>query len=1088
MRRVALLALLGLACAGPASAQIDARMLRFPDVSADQIAFVYAGDVWLVPREGGVAARLSTPAGEESFPRFSPDGTKLAFSGNYDGNTDIYVLPVTGGVPERLTHHPDPDRMLDWYPDGGSILYASMRASGKLRFSQLYRLPVTGGLATRLPVPYGEFGAISPDGGTLAYMPISRDFRTWKRYRGGMAPDIWLFDLADLTSERLTDSRANDGQPMWHGSTLYFLSDRDEHERANIWAADLQSGSLRQITHFTDFDVRFPSIGPSDIVFENGGRLWLLDLTTETPREVEVEVVTDRSTLRPRTENVSGLVAWADVSPTGRRAVLEARGEVFTVPAEHGVIRNLTRSAGVAERWPAWSPDGEQVAYFSDRSGEYRLVVRPADGSGSERSLTPVEPGFRYRPMWSPDSSKVVFIDSTKTIHLVDVAGGSDIAVDHTLWMNHGALEGFRVSWSPDSRYFAYSRGLDNRLDALFLYDTSTGERHQLTSGFYEASEPVFDPDGTYLYFLTDRTFDPLYSAFDNTWIYANPTRVMAVPLRADGVSPLAPRNDVEGGDEADEGVDAVDGDDAAKDGEKEADEDDASPAPVLVDLEGFERRAVALPPEAGRYTDLAAVPGKVLYRRLPNTGAVEESSPIVLYDLSEREEKTVLADADGFEVSADGKKLLVATDGAFAIVDAAPDQTIETPLDTAGLETTVDPRAEWRQIFTEAWRLERDFFYDPNLHGVDWDGMRSRYGALLDDVVTRWDLNFLIGELIGELNSSHAYRGGGDLEQPEHRDVGLLGVDWELADGAYRIAHIVRGAPWDSEVVSPLEAPGTDVSDGDWVLAVNGVPIDTAKDPWAAFEGLADRTVILTVNDRPTLDGAREVLVETLSDEHRLRNLEWIESKRRRVADATDGRVGYVYVPSTGLDGQSELYRMFRAQFMKEGLIVDERFNNGGQIPDRFVELLDRPLKNYWAVRTGKDWQWPPVAHHGPKTMLINGWSGSGGDLFPWYFRQAGLGPLVGTRTWGGLIGISGAPALIDGGRVTVPTFAFYTTDGEWAVEGVGVEPDIEVVDDPALMVDGGDPQLERAIQYVVEQLEESPPERPERPAYTVR
>lgn len=1068
-----------------AEAQIDARLLRQPDVSTTEIAFVYGGDIWIVDKDGGVANRLSTPKGEESFPRFSPDGASIAFTGNYDGNSDIYVMPVGGGLPTRLTHHPDRDRMLDWYPDGESILFATMMTSEKRRFNKLYRVSATGGLPAVLPVPYGEFGAISPDGATLAYMPLSRDFRTWKRYRGGTAPEIWLFGLSDHQARNLTANDANDGQPMWHGSTLYFLSDRDANMRANIWAYELDTGTVRQVTHFTDFDIHFPAIGPDDIVFENGGRLYVMDLATESPRPVEVEVVTDRASLRPHSVKVDQRITGGDISPSGKRAVLAARGEIFSLPAEHGVVRNLTRTSGIAERSPAWSPDGKTLAYFSDRSGEYELTVRPADGSGDETTLTSMGPGFRYEPMWSPDSKKVVFIDSEQVIRLLDVGTKTLTEIDSGLWMSHGPLSGFEVSWSADSRWFAYSRGLDNRQSAVFLYDTSGGVSHQVTAGFLESYGPVFDPEGEYLYYLSDRTFAPIYAEMDPTWIYANTTNIVAVPLRTDVSSPLAPRNDVEDNGEDDEangnGEEKPDNDSGDK-------EDEEKVESVKIDLEGFEARAVVLPPAADQYADLGAVKGKVLYRRDPRTGGDEDSSPLLYWDFKDREEKTILDNADGYAVSADGKKLLVLVDDSFAIIDVGPKEKMDTKLATSSMEMTVVPPEEWQQIYTDAWRLERDYFYDPNMHGVDWQAMRSRYGALLDDVITRWDLNFVIGELIAELNTSHSYRGGGDVERAERRGVGLLGVDWELADGAYRIKHIVTAAPWDTEVRSPLAEPGVDVSEGDWVLAVNGTPIDASKDPWAAFDGLAETAVILTVNDQPSLEGAREVLVETLGSEARLRNLAWIEGNRRKVDEASGGRIGYVYVPSTGRDGQTELYRMFRAQYNLDGLIIDERFNNGGQIPDRFVELLNRPVVSYWAVRSGRDAQTPTIGHNGAQVMLINAWSGSGGDAFPYYFRAAGLGPLIGTRTWGGLIGYSGQPGLIDGGRLTVPTFSFYNLDGEWDVEGYGVDPDIEVVDDPSLMLDGGDPQLDRAIAEVLKALEENPPVRPQRPEYPVR
>jgi tricorn protease len=1084
-----------LTAAAPLQAQIDARLLRQPTVSATQIAFVYGGDVWIVPKSGGTAQRLTTAKGEESFPRFSPDGVTVAFTGNYDGNEDLYTIPATGGSPRRLTHHPASDRMVAWYPDGRSLLIATSMTSEKDRFNKLYRVAAQGGLPEPLPLPYGEFGAISPDGKILAYTPSTLDFRTWKRYRGGWAQDIWLFDLEKRSARNLTHDESNNTQPMWHGSTLFFLSDRGANQRHNLWAYDLKTERFRQVTNFEAHDVTFPSIGPSEIVFENGGRLYLLDLATEQPREVKIQVVTDEATLRPRVARVGSHIQSGGISPTGKRAIFEARGEIFTVPAEHGVTLNLTQSSGAAERYPAWSPDGSTIAYWSDRTGEYELTLRPADGSGAERTVTRLGPGYRYQPYWSPDGKWIAFIDQAMRIQLLEVASGRVREIDQAHYYMHGALEGFAVSWSADSRWIAYSRDLPDRSEAVFIYDTREGKRHQVTSGFYSASQPAFDPAGEYLFFLTDRSFAPLYSNFENTWIYPNATVIAAVPLRTGVVSPLAPRNDVETVRVAAQGADAGKGaagkqpaTSAKGSGNGTGAATDGAPTPVQIDFADFERRVVILPAKPGNYTRLRALAGQVLYQRRPRTGASDEKSPIVLYDLKEREEKAVVDDARSFELSADGKKLLVWSKSGFSIIDAKPGQKLEKTLATANLETTVDPRAEWRQIFNDAWRFQRDFFYDPGMHGVDWPAMRERYGALLEGASTREDVNFVLGELIGELNASHTYRSGGDLEQAERRGVGLLGVDFSFENGAYRIKRIIDGAAWDSEVRSPLRRPGVNAREGDYLLAVNGTPLDPARDPWAAFQGLAGQTVSLTLNDRPTLEGARTVLVETLSGEGRLRNLAWIDANRRRVDEASGGRVGYIYVPDTGINGQNELVRQFYGQAEKEALIIDERFNSGGQIPDRFVELLNRPVTNYWAVRDGRDWQWPPVAHLGPKVMLINEWSGSGGDAFPFYFKQAGLGPLIGKRTWGGLIGISGAPTLVDGGSVTVPTFAIYSTAGEWIIEGHGVEPDIEVEADPARLSRGEDPQLERAIAESLRLLGQKPPVQPKRPAYPNR
>jgi tricorn protease len=1103
---------------------VDGRMMRYPNVSSNQIAFTYAGDIWVVPKTGGTATRLSSPRGEELFPRFSPDGTELAFTGDYDGNQDIYVMPVTGGVPRRLTHHGAPDRLLDWYPDGKSLLFATTMTSYKDRFSQLYKVPAEGGLPEKLPMPYGEFGAISPDGTQIAYTPISVDFRTWKRYRGGMNPDIWLFDLEKLTAQNLTKSPASESVPMWHEDLLYFLSDRDQLKRANLWVYEFKGKRFRQVTFFKDYDVHFPSIGPNDIVFEYAGQLYLFDLKTEKSTAVDIKVVTDLATLKPKLENVAGYIQDATISPTGKRALFEARGDIFSVPAEYGIVRNLTRSSGVAERYPAWSPDGKLLAYFSDRTGEYELTVRNADNTGDERVQTKLGAGFRYHPQWSPDSKKILWIDQAMKVYLYDLDTRTNQVIDQEMWMYHGALNGFHVSWSADSRWIAYGGDKDNRNSALVIYDVKQNQRHEVTSGFYDNDGPVFDPDGKYLYFVTGRSFSPTYGSLDNTWIYGNTRQLAVVPLRKEVASPLAPRNDEESDKDKDKEKkkdEEKKPDDKKSDGKKsdekkdsekpngnESKKDDAKPAassetkkddakapdkkedkkpkPVEIDFDGFEERVVILPPKAGNYSGLAAVSGKLLYRSAMRGS---ETTPLEYYDLEKRESKRIVDDADWFELSGNREKLLVRKGGGYSIIDVKEGQNLNKKLATSEFEATIDPQAEWRQIFMDAWRMERDYFYDPHLHGVDWELMRTRYLKLLDDAVTRWDVNFVLGELLGELNSSHTYRNGGDTERALERGVGYLGCDFMLTNGAYRIAKIIDGAPWDSEVRSPLLRPGlTNVHEGDYLLAVNGEALDTSKDPWAAFQGLADKPVMLTVNTNPSMKGAQEVLVQTLGSEARLRNLAWINENRLRAEKLSEGQIGYVYVPDTGQGGQNELVRQWRGQVTKPGLIIDERFNSGGQIPDRFIELLNRPLRNYYAVRDGRDWTWPDVAHFGPKAMLVNGWSGSGGDCFPFLFKEAKLGPVIGMRTWGGLIGITGAPTLVDGGSITVPTFGIYSREGRWIIEGHGVDPDIEVVDDPAAMAKGGDPQLERAVAEVLRSIRLNPPPKVARPIYPNR
>ncbi len=1073
--------------------QVDARMVQYPDVSATQIIFTYAGDLWLVPKTGGTAVRLSSPVGTEYFGKFSPDGKSIAYNANYDGTTSIFVIPAGGGNPVAVTNHGMADLLMDWYPDGESLLFSSSRESGKQRFSQFYKVSKNGGLPQKLPLAYGEFASISPDGKQIAFTPKTRVFRTWKRYRGGMAADIFTFDLQSFVSANISANDANDEIPMWHGNTIYFLSDRGAEKRANIWAYDLKSKQTRQITNFKDEDVYFPSLGPSDIVFTAGGKMYLLDLSTEKYKEVEVKVVTDAIALQPKPVKVKKYMASGSISPDGKRAVLEARGELFSLPAEHGFVKNLTQSSGFAERFPAWSPDGKMIAYWTDKKGEYELAVRDMEKGGAETILTNYGPGFRYKLFWSPDSKKIAFIDQTMRVRYYDFQTKKTTDMDKALYYFEGSLQGFSASWSPDSRWVAYTVDHSNGHQIICIYDTKEGKRHQVTSGFYSEQIPVFDPEGNYLYFSTNRNFQPVYSDFENSFIYPNTTHLAALCLRKDVASPLAARNDAVDLKKEDDKKkteeqksDDKKKDNNKKDGDKEADkkETDEKPVEVKIDFDDIESRIVVLPAKPGNMGTLAAVKGKIIYHRIPNTGSGEEAQPIIIYDLKEREEKTLLGDADFFEVAANGEKILVAKRDDVAILKVEPDQKMEKMLPTDDMEALIDPRAEWRQIFTDAWRFERDFFYDKNMHGLDWNAVREKYGKLLNEAVVRNDVNFLIGEMIGELNASHTYRGGGDMEQATRRPVGYLGVDWAVKNGKYQIAKIIRPATWETEVRSPLDQPGIDVKEGDYVLEVNGMKLSPEQDPWFYFAGLAGKTVELMVNRYEVADSAKQVIVTLLDDETRLRNLAWIESNRREVEKASSGKIGYIYVPSTGRDGQGELVRQFYAQFDKEGLIVDERWNNGGQIPDRFIELLNRQPLAFWAVRDGNTWQWPPVANFGTKVMLINGWSGSGGDAFPDYFRKSGTGKLIGTRAWGGLIGLSGSPDLIDGGGVTVPTFRMYDPDGKWFKEGHGVDPDIEVPEDPTALAKGTDPQLQRAIQEVMKGIQNQKPLIPARPA----
>ncbi|MFO0421024.1 MAG: PDZ domain-containing protein [Planctomycetota bacterium] len=1134
--RSALLPAAALALGAALAAQADAGadptrgLCRYPDVSQTEIVFVYANDLWVVPKAGGVARPVANPPGFEGSPRFSPDGKSIAFTARYDQGSDLYTLAVAGGVPHRVTHHPEAETLCDWSPDGARLVFGS-NLGGLSSADKLYTVAATGGLPTQLPVPYGQNGALDKAGEWLAYTLHATDSRTWKRYRGGMATDIWLVNLKTGASKRITDWEGTDTLPMWHGRKVYFLSDRGaaEGHALNVWSHDVDAGTTEQVSRFTGHDVRWPAIGPDDgsageIVLQHGDRIHVLDLGTKQARAVDIAVPGDRRSLRVATVDVAAMVNQASISPSGRRVAVVARGDIWSAPAEYGTPRNLTRTDGVCERSARWSPDGKSIAYFADATGEYELYTLPADGRSDGAPATPQQitrpvPGapsvFRTKIDWSPDAKAVVVQDKAGNLDLVTLADGTQVRID----TNSRAGQPIDVAFSHDSRWIAWSRGdVATEQSVIFLYDTKAADpvtaRTQVTSGFYADSEPTFDRKGEWLVFRSSRHFAPTMSQIDTTWVYDKTEVLMAVPLRADVKLPWLPKSDEEvaaaadaakadaAGAKPDGGKPAADGKDApapaagavgadaatavakvdgatdtpdavkAEPAKADAAKKDAG---IAIDLAGFEARAVQLPVAAGsigtfRFNDR----NELLYGR---------DDSLRLLDLADKAatEKTVVAGMN-FQMSADGKKLLLVGAAGLQIADASAGATGK-PIVTSPMLVAIDPRRERAQILADVWRIYRDCFYDAGMHGVDWPAIRRRYEAMLPAVVTREDLNYLLRELVAELNVGHAYIAApGDVENVASRSVGMLGVEFAAAtnaDGtpakAWRLAKFVTGAAFDHTARSPLQQHGLGVREGEYLLAVNGVPVDPARDPWACFLGLAAKPVTLTIGKQPVFDkDARDVVVTPIASEVELHDRAWIEQKRRRVDELSGGKVGYVYVPNTGIDGQNELVRQFHGQRTKPALLIDDRWNGGGQIPHRFIELLDRPITNYWAQRLGDGTAWPSDGHRGPKAMLINGMAGSGGDMFPWLFRHAGLGPLVGTRTWGGLVGYSDDTVLtlVDNGAVTVPSFAFYETDGTWGVEGHGVDPDVEVLDDPALMRDGGDPQLEKAVELLLQDL----------------
>ncbi len=1048
--------------------QISAKLMRYVDVSDSQITFVYGGDIWVAPKSGGLAVKVTSSPGEESWPRFSPDGQHIAYSASYNGNEDVYVMPAAGGIPTRVTYNSFSDRMVDWHPDGEHLLFASRREMGQRSSREFFLVSKEGGPPEKLAVPYGELASYSPDGNKLAYITKITENYPFKRYRGGLASDVLVFDLQNNTAEKITDNPAIDGKPAWAGDKIYFLSDQGPNMRLNVWAYDTRSEISEQLTEFTDFDISFLSAGPQELVFEAGGILYLMDLDSEEYRQVDIEVVSDLSTEMPRTEDVSKNIRGMTGAPGGKRVVFEARGELFNVPATEGYTRNLTQSSGAFDRDPAWSPDGRHIAYWSDQSGEYEIHLQPTNG-GEPRQLTTRGKGYGYTLYWSPDSKKLAFIDEENDISVVDVENGETTVAGNTEWnIGHGARSGYPIAWSPDSRWIAFTKGLENANYAVFLYDAENDELHQATSGFYQDSYPVFSADGKYLFYLTDRNFSAVYSDMnDGTWVYPNATQIASVALMPDAPSLLHPKNDAVEMEEEKEDKDEKEEDEA----EEEEDDEEG----VEINFESFESRIVLLPPKAGNIGALMPFEGKLVYLRFPNSGSGENGASLMLYDLKEREEQPVIENVQAAVVTADGKAILVRSQGKYGIIKPAPKQKIEKPVPTDGLVMDLIPKEEWRQIFNDTWRRHRDFFYDPNMHGLDWKALRERYGALLDDARTRWDVSNLQSNLAAELSAGHTYTFGGDTEEVKSRQTGFLGINWEQNDGKYRIARIVCPAAWDTEVRSPFDQTGVDVQVGDYILAVNGMILDPDKDPYAAFEGLPGETVALEISRSGDEADSRELVVKTLtqSEEARLRYLEWIEDNRKMVDELSDGKLGYIYMSNTAGRGQLELVRMFYGQLHKEGFIIDERFNGGGQLADRFMELLQRPVVYNLHWRHGRDHTWPVKTNTGPMGMLINGWAGSGGDGLPWAFQELEAGPIVGERTLGILVGPATGHQLIDGGGITVPGARLYDNDGHWFWEGEGVSPDYEVWDDPNLLVKGRDPQMEKVVEEVLKLLE---------------
>ena len=1083
------IALLAGMLAAPAAAE-ECLLLRYPDIHGDKIVFVYGGDVWTVSSEGGMASRLTTFEGMESLPKFSTKGDTIAFTASYDGNTDVYTMPLTGGAPKRMTYHPGSDVIVDWNPAGDEILFMSSRESHSGRYVKLFAVENEGGLPEALPMPRAAIGCYSPDGKRIAYNRITRESRHWKRYRGGMAQDLWIFDFDTESAEKITDFDGTDCFPMWtEADKLYFVSDRTH--AANIFCYDLKTKKVRQITHHEEFDVKWPSMGPGAIVYQNGGALHVLDLKTETTKRISVDLRSDRILTRPYIGDVSRYIQSYGLSPTAQRVVVGARGEIFTVPKKEGQSRNLTESTESREIFPAWSPDGKWIAYLSDRTGEYELYLKAHDGSGEAKQITSNGNCYRYQPLWSPDGKKLLFSDKNLVLSYVDIDRKVTVVVDKS---DYADINDY--SWSPDGRWITYSKVADaNGNASIFIYSMDKARIYRVTSSIYQDGSPVFDPNGKYLYFISSRTFIPSFSDFEPAYNFQNTSRVYLVTLKKDVPSPFAPRSDEEKGP----------GGTYLEDDEYLFAKDAGPQAPIEIDFDGIENRTVVFPFAPGLYFGLDAREDKLYYVSVSSSAlaalmggaGAPPGISLNLYDMKRRENRTIMSNVSGYDLSLDGRKVLYSMGRSYGIIEL-PEKTKdwktfrpgEGLVDTSGLTARIDPRHEWKQIFDEAWRIERDFFYDPGMHGVDWKAMKARYAKFLPHVSTRDDLNYVIGELIAELCCGHAYVNGGDMRVSGPRvSVGVLGVDLEkdALSGLYRITKIFQGENWGS-ASAPLAMPGVAVSEGDFLVAIDGAPLKAPINPWSLLVNKVGKTVTLKVNGRPTLEGAREVIMKPMSSDGNLRYVDWVETNRRKVEEASGGRIGYIHLPDTSFQGLNSFSRGFFPQIDKEGLILDVRYNGGGMIPDQMMDHLRRKVVSLWAVRDAKDFRTPEVALNGHMACIINEYAGSGGDAFPHFFKRYELGPLVGMRTWGGLVGITGRVPLIDGGMVSAPEFGVYSLKGEWIIENRGVEPDVPVDDRPDLVIRGFDPQLEKAISLVMDKIVNEPKTLPKRPAFPKR
>lgn len=1028
-------------------------------MSQDKIAFSYAGDIWLAGKDGSNPRRITVNPDVEAEPMLSPDGKWIAFSGNYDGNNDVYIVSVNGGIPRRITFHPANDIVRGWHGND-KILFSSGRESYSARFHKLFETDINGGLPQALKMPEAHQGNISPDGKYTAYIkspdPTERAgiYRPFKHYRGGNMPKIWIFNNQTQETVEVPAAGANNTRPVWLGNAVYFLSDRNG--TTNVFRYQLSDKQLTQITSHKDFDVKTLSSDGAGLVYEQAGKIHLWE--NGRAKDLDIALQADLPYKRPHWVGDNS-VRNMQISPTGVRAVVEARGEILTIPAEKGDIRNLTNTTGAHERDPSWSPDGKWIAYFSDESGEYSLKLRDQKAEKPAITISLGEPSFYYDLIWSPDSKKILYRDKHLRLYYIDIDAKKPVLIDEDNYDRPD--QSFAASWSQDSRWITYHKRLPNIMHAVFIYDVSAGKTNQITDGRSEASQPTFSRDGKYLFFTASTNY-----ALNTGWLdmtnYERDVQssIYAVVLSNEAPSLLAPESDEETikGTDAPAKPAAADTSKAAKDKTKN----------IRIDLQNIDQRIVALPLPAKAYTRLnASVDGKLLYLEGGNLNA---------FDIAKRKSEVLINTISNYVISADGKKLLYASGGSLGIVSASSKSTnSDGRLNVSGIRIKVDPEAEWKQMFNELWRIERDFFYVANMHGADWKAIRNKYEKFLPYVSHREDLNYLFNEMMSELVIGHNYVGLGDAPSPVSVNVGLLGADYSIENGHYRFRKIYSGLNWNPQFQAPLTQPGIQVKEGDYLLAVDGKPLDANDNVYSLFQNTAGKQVRILVNSQPNTTGAKEFTVVPTSSEVNLRLMDWVEGNRRRVDQLSNGQLAYVYMPNTGSDGYTFFNRYYFSQLDKKGVVLDERFNGGGSAADYVIDLMNRDLMNYWATRDGRPQTTPGNAIFGPKVMVTNGYAGSGGDLMPFLFREKKMGQLVGTTTMGILVGIYSYPVLMDGGYATAPRLGIFSKDGKWIIENEGVAPDVEVEMTPADVIAGKDPQLDKAVELLMKEVKKT-------------